>query len=243
MKSWMIAGSVVVGLAAVLLLSDRPQTTPGGVHLIRGQGEYFDANTKAQNLSMAIFKKSMSAAPITEDDKSKLKEAAKYFEAMSLYKPDRIQTYVGWGMCLMLNGEKQKAAEKFSQAILNKQIDPDRDTDAARLTIFETNALLSEVCLDLASEEIGNYNSMSQAGDKTGAEAAKKRSEFYYNQALSNANDAVKGVPTAYRYLVDRANVLMAIGKKDLAKEDLLKAKSLAPNDPRVLMSAKLMGL
>ena len=54
---------------------------------------------------------------------------------------------------------------------------------------------------------------------------------------------AVAGVPLSARYLVDRANVYLALKDEQLAKEDVAKAKVISPDDPKVKMAAKMLGL
>jgi len=242
MKNWVIAGVVVTGLFAVLFLSDRPAQTPSGLSIIRTSSQYVEANNKAAALALGIFQKAETGAVITDEDKAKLREAVKYFEAMQIYEPRHIASYFGAGKCLMLIGEKEKAGEKFAQAILNRGTDPDRDAPSVQMTLIESMGLLSEVTLDLAAEELGNANSAEQANDAKGATDAKKRAGIYYEQSLKYATAAVQAAPTGYRYLVDRANVYQAMGRKAEAKADIAKALALAPNDPKVQMAAKLIG-
>lgn len=243
MKNWMIAIVAVFALGTVLFLSDRKVETPSGVDLIRNPTQYAEANGKAANLAFEIFRKADSGGSITEDDKAKLREAEKYFEAMRLYNPTVVQSNFGAGKCFMLVGEKERAAERFEQAVMNRNIDPEKDKPDFNLTVYESMALLSEVTLDLAVEEIANRNSLSQANDPVGAAAAKKRSDNYFAKALDYSNQAVSAVPRATRYLVGRANILLALKRDADAKKDIARAKALDPNDLRVKMLAKLVGL
>jgi tetratricopeptide (TPR) repeat protein len=243
MKNWWIGIGAVVALGAIMFMSDRKVDPPSGLDLIRDARQYAEANNKAAILAFEIFQKADSGGEVTDADKSKLSEAAKHFEAMQLYNPTQVQTFFGSGKCYMLLGEKQKAAERLEQAVLNGRIDTEKDKEAVKLTVFESAALLSEVTLDLAAEEIANFNSLSQANDTVGAEAAKKRSQIYYDKAFEFSNMAVEGVPKSPRYLVDRANVFLAMKKMDLAKKDIAKAMTLAPSDARVKLAAKMVGL
>lgn len=243
MKNWMIAIVAVFALGMVLFLSDRKVETPSGVDLIRNPNQYSEANSKAALLAFDIFRKADNGESISEDDKAKLREAEKYFEAMRLYNPTVVQSNFGAGKCFMLIGEKERAAERFEQAVMNKDIDQDKSKPNFNLTVYESMALLSEVTLDLAVEEIANQNSLSQANDMVGAAAAKKRSDSYFAKALDYSNKAVVAVPTATRYLIGRANILLALKRDADAKKDIAQAKKLSPNDPRVKMLAKLVGI
>jgi tetratricopeptide (TPR) repeat protein len=242
MKNWLIGISAVIALGVILFLSDRKVENPSGIDLVRGPEEYVNANNKAATLAYEIFQRADTGGAITNEDKDKLREAVKYFEAMNVFDPSKVRGFFGAGKCYMLLEEKVRASERLEQAVLNKRIDKDKGKDEVELTAFESAALLSEVTLDLAAEEIANFNSLSQANDMTGAEAAKKRSQIYYDKALEFSTIAVEGVPKSARYLVDRANVYLALKKVDLAKADILKAKALNPNDPRVKMIAKMVG-
>lgn len=243
MKNWLIAGGAVVGLALVLFLSDRPVQTPSGIDLIRNPNQNIDANNKVALLVVDVWRRADDGGTITEEDKGKLKQGAQILEAMRTYYPPSINSNFGAGKCYMLLGEKERASERFEQAIMNKNVDKDRDIPDVKLTVFECMALLSEVTVDLAAEEIANYNSLSQASDKVGAENAKKKSQIYFDKALDYSNQAVLGVPDAPRYLIDRATVYLALKKNDLAKKDIVKAKQIAPTDRRVTMMTKLVGL
>ena len=243
MKNWLIAGAVVIGLAVVMFLSDRPQLTPSGVELVRGWADYEAAKTKAEKFGIGPMQKYMSNEPVTDKDKEDLKQSAKYFESMCLFEPRRVQPYFGWALCLLINGEKEKASEKLHQAVLNRDSDPNKTTDAVKLTVNEALGMIAEVDLDLAAEELANFNSMSQAGDKTGADAAKDRADRFYAEALAFSSEAIKANPNNYRHLVARGNVELALGQKKEAKEDIAKAYTLAPNDPRVRTAAKMAGL
>lgn len=243
MKNWIIAAVAVAVLFVVLFLSDRPAQTPSGLDIIRNNAQYVEANNKAATLALSVLQKAEAGGVLTDEDKGKLREAIKYLEAMNIYEPRHVNSYVGAGKCYLYIGEKEKAGERLGQAILNKDLDPAKDTQEVQLSVIEAMALLSQIDLDLAVEEIANANSATQANDPAGAEAAKKRSTIYMDKALEFANQTLKAAPTGFRYLVNRANIYLAKGKKDLAKADLVKAKTLAPNDPKVLQSAKLIGL
>jgi tetratricopeptide (TPR) repeat protein len=243
MKNWLIAIGAVIALAAILFLSDRNGPTPSGVPLVRSPDQLVEVNNKAAMLAFGIFQNADNGLKVSDDDKAKLREALKLFEAMRLYDPTRVQSNLGAGKCYMILGEKEKAAERFEQAIVNKNVDPDHDKPNHKLTVYECMALLSEVSVDLGVEEIANYNSLSQAHDTAGAEIAKKHAEMYLGKALDYSNQAVLAVPEATRYLIGRANVLLVMKRDEDAKKDVAKAKALAPTDPRVLMMAKLVGL
>ena len=243
MKSWSIGVGAVLGVGAIMFLSNLKADSPSGIDFIRDDRQYAEVNNKVANLAFGIFSVVDADGAITDGDKEKLREAVKYFEAMCVYNPKRIQSYYGAGKCYMILGEKVKAAERFEQAILNKRTDNAESQAGAELTAYECAGLLSAVTLDLASEEVANYNSLSQANDMKGAEAAQKRSKIYYAKALEFANYAVKGVPMSHRYLVDRAYVNLALKNVESAKEDIAKAKVISPDDSRVKVAAKLLGL
>ena len=240
-KNWMFAVAGVVGLAAVLFLSDRSVQTPSGIDLIRNGDQYLDAHNKAQRLGLTAMQKYEAGETLTEEDKNNAREALKYFEAMRLYQPLRISSNFGSGICEMILGEKEKASERFEQAVLNRAYDPEKDRSDIVPIGYEAMARLSEVSLDLAAEEIANYNSLNQANDAKGADEARKRAQVYYQKALTYANEAVSVAPTNVRYLVDRANVYLVMKREDLAKKDIAKAKALAPNDPKVKMAVSLV--
>ncbi|MBS1700553.1 MAG: hypothetical protein JST12_02750 [Armatimonadetes bacterium] len=241
MKNWLIAVGVVVGLGVVMFLSDRPIKGPGDTDILRSPNDYQNTMNQAKILALPILQKAQNGEEVSKADQDKLRQALKLFESMNNYEPRRVDTQFGAGRILMILGEKERAVEKLQQAVNDRDTDPNAKEPGVQQTVFEAEARLSELMLDLAAEEIANSNSFSQSGDKVGAEAAKKKSELYYQKALDYANAAVAAVPNSYLYLVDRGNVYLAVGKKDLAKKDFEAANALAPGDPRVKMAMKLI--
>lgn len=243
MKNWVVAVGVVVGLGAVMFFSDRAPKTPNGVDLIRSDAQYLDVYNRTATIAVPIFQKVDGGTPMNAEDEAKIRESARNFESVNIYRPQTVMGQYYLGRCWQLLGEKVKAAQCFDQAIVDFPFDPQRQNKIVELTSYDAMGLLSEICLDLSVEELANANSASQAGDAKGAQAAKDRSKIYVEKAFQNADSAVKNVPNGYRYLIDRGMVLLTMGKRDEAKQDILKAKQLAPSDPRVKMALMQIGL
>ncbi len=242
MKNWIVAVGVVIGLGAVLFLSDRAPKTPDGVDLIRSDAQYLDVYNRTATVAVPIFQKADNGTPMSPEDEAKIRESAKSFESVNIYRPQSVMSQYYLGRCWQLLGEKVKAARCFDQAIVDLPNDPQKQNKIVELTTYDAMALLSEICLDLSVEELANANSASQAGDAKGAQAAKERSKIYVDKAFQNADLAAHSVPNAYRYLVDRGLVLLTMGKREEAKKDILKAAELAPSDPRVKMALMQIG-
>jgi Flp pilus assembly protein TadD len=84
-------------------------------------------------------------------------------------------------------------------------------------------------------------NTNTSSGQKPEAEEARKRAVILYQRAYSLADDAVKLVPNAPRYLAARGQAALAAGRRDEAKADLTKAIQLDPKNPKVKELAKLL--
>lgn len=235
------AGAAVAALVAVIMLSDRPVETRDGVVLPRTRTEYEKLNKESSDLVLDIFGRADSGQSITDADRAKLRDAIKKFEAMKAFEPRQVAALFGSGKCYLLLGEPQLAADRLAQSWENRMVDPMKEMEAVRLTAIEAAALASEATLELAALEVSGMNTNAASGQKTEAEEARKRAEILYQRAYSLADDAVKLVPNAPRYLAARGQAALAAGRKDVAKADLAQALRLDPNSPKVKELAKLL--
>ncbi|MEI7577194.1 MAG: hypothetical protein WCK51_09890 [Armatimonadota bacterium] len=235
------AGAAVAALVAVIMLSDRPVETRDGVVLPRTRTEYEKLNKESADLVLEIFGRADSGQSITEADRVKLREAITKFEAMKAFEPRQVAALFGSGKCYLLLGEAQLAADRLSQSWENRMVDPMKEMEAVRLTAIEAAALASEATLELAALEVSTMNTNAASGQKAEAEEARKRAQILYQRAFSLADEAVKLVPNAPRYLAARGQAALAAGRKDEAKADLARAVRLDPNSPKVKELAKLL--
>ena len=240
-KSALGAGAAVAALGAIMYFSDRPDETRDGVILPRTRAEYEKLNKDSSELALEVFARADAGQPLTEADKGKLKEAIKKFEAMKAFEPRQVAAFFGAGKSYMLIGENQLAADRLSQAWENRMVDPQKDMEAVRLTAIEAAALASEATLELAAQEVSTMNTDTASGLKAEAEESRKKAQILYQRAFSLADEAVKLVPNAPRYLAARGQALLAAGRKAEAKADLAKALRLDPNSPKVKELAKLL--
>jgi tetratricopeptide (TPR) repeat protein len=240
-KSVVGAVAAVSALAVVMYLSDRPVETRDGVVLPRTRDEYEKLNKDSSELVLEIFGRADAGIEVTDADRNKLKDAIKKFEAMKAYEPRQVAALFGSGKCYMLLGENQLAADRLAQAWENRMVDPQKELEAVRLTAIEAAALASEATLELAAQEVSTMNTSAASGQRKEAEDSRKKASILYQRAFSLADDAVKLVPTAPRYLAARGQALLAVGRKDDAKADLSKALRLDANSPKVKQLAKLL--
>lgn len=240
-KNAIIAVAAVMGLGAVLVLSDRPVQTRDGAILPRSGAEYTKLMRESSDLALEVFAKADQGLELTAEDKDKIAQALPKFEAMRAYDATQVSATFGEGKCLMLLGRSEEAAIRLAQAYENRNTDTDKMNDAVRLTAIEAAGLSSECYFELAAEELGLANSAEAQGNKTEAEEIRKRAGIYYSRAFGLANEAVTQVPTAPRYLAARGQALIAIGDKEKAKADLAAAEKLAPDHFKVKLLAGLL--
>ncbi len=240
-KSVLGAGAAVAALAAIMYFSDRPVETREGVTLPRTRAEWNKLNQESSDLVLDVFDRADKGQDITDADREKLREAAKKFEAMRAYEGRQIAPSFGAGKCYMLLGEHQLAADRLAQSWENRLVDPRRDEEIYRLTAIEGAALASEATLALAAQEVSAMNTNAGSGQKAEAEEARKRAVILYQRAYSLADEAIKLVPTAPRYLAARGQAALAAGRVPEAKADLAKALRLDANSPKVKELAKLL--
>lgn len=237
----MIAVAVIAGLAAIMLLSDRTVKTQEGVDIIRTAKDYEATNNKARDLALSVFQKADDGKDITDEDKKKLEEAAKLFEAMKVYDPVSVVPCFGAGKCYLILGDLKKASERFEQSFLNFEADPSRGLSSVRETATEAAGLLSEVSFTLGNDAIASMNSAEQMKDATTTEQMRKEADRYYEKAFTYADLAVKEQPKSVKYRLAKLNVLLAVGRKEEALKEFQEAKKLDPNDPKVQMFGKML--
>lgn len=240
-KTALGAGVAVAVLAGIMFLSDRPVETRDGVELPRTRADYEKLNKESSDLVLDIFARADSGQEITEADRSKLRDAIKKFEAMKAFEPRQVAALFGSGKCYLLLGEHQLAADRLAQSWENRMVDPLKDMEAVRLTAIEAAVLASEATLQLAAEEVSAMNTLASSGQRPEAEEARKRAGVLYQRAYSLADDAIKLVPNAPRYLAARGQASLAAGRLPEAKADLAKALQLDRNSPKVKELAKLL--
>jgi tetratricopeptide (TPR) repeat protein len=238
-----IAVAVVIGIAVVLFLSDRPVTGKGDSQIIRNSADFEKFNKEASELALDVFRKADGDEEINDADRDKLRKAVTIFESMRAYSPLQVSSQFGAGKCYMLLGELQKATECFEQAFYNRQVDPQKDDQMVKLTVIECQCLLAECLVEMAATTQTDAASAEQAGNSKDGVELRKRANIYQVNAYTHADAAVKAQPEGIRYLVTRANAALALGRKSEARADAEKAYKLAPANPRVKMIARLFGL
>lgn len=242
-NNWIVAAAIVIGLAVLMLLSDRPTKVKEGSDVIRTAQDYQKSNQKATELVLAVFEKADQGIDITSDEKKKLEDAAKEFESMRAFDPKQVAANFGAGKCYMLLGDLEKARERLEQAYLNKDIDSQKSEKAVQLTAIEAAGLLSEVLTEMGLIAATNAADSERSNDAASAEVLKKSAADYRNRALAFANVAIENEPNGVRYLAARGNAYLNLGQEELARKDITKAFQLDPTEPRVRLLASLMGI
>lgn len=243
LQSWHWAVIAIVGIGAVMLLSDRPTTVEGGGEVIRNRDDYKKNSDEATLKAVPIFRKVDEGGEPTPEEVKVIRDTVKKFRTLQAYDPRQVSSFYGGGRCYMILGEKQKAAEQFEQSVMNLSIDAARDRQEVRYTAYDAMAQLASVCMDLGAEKLSEANSLAQSGDKAGSDEAIKVANTYYNKALTHSQGAVDSLPQAPKYWLIHGNVLLAVGKREQAQAAIKEAKKLDPNNKEIQMMAKMVGV
>jgi len=228
----LIPVGLTVGLAAVILLSGREPSGPGGEAILRTPEDFAQTNERVKASSLEIFQRADEGEELTAADKATLVQVAKDFESMITYEPRRCGPNFGAGKAYMLLGDFEHAAERFEQCAINEAVDPAKDTSELKATVIEAKALASESLIEVAA----NYMT-------TGDKDLLARVPGIYNHAYALADEAVKAIPNSAKYLLARGQALVNLKKVEDAKSDIAVALALEPDNSKARSLGILVGL
>lgn len=235
---WLWPAVAVVVAGGAIYLSGRDVKSPEGNTLVRDATIYQDANSRARALTLAAFVASDTGGEITAKMRDELNRAIPFLIEMNRYAPIKVGSYFALGKTYMLLGRLPEAGRALEQAILNETADAEeRNTPALKATVVESKALLAEVLLDLAVQNLRD------AGALPAADASRLRvqARTMQERALGWATEAVRAEPDGPRYLAAQASALLALGRAAEAKPVIARAVSLAPDHFKVKPLAALV--
>ncbi len=215
MPSWLTPVAIFVVVGILLLLSNRPTYTEGGLVTVSSQGQYESYSAEALKLSKEPIAAVKENETLTDKQKKDLQQSADYYEAMNQFNPVAIEPYFMCGKIYRILERNDVARERFEQAIVNAEsgIRQAQTTgnanrvDVIRLTLAEARAEYSELLV--------------QTGE--------------FTEALNQADEAVKTVPNSADYLAARASAYIQLKKLSEAKADLGIAIQLDPKNKKVI--------
>lgn len=215
LPGWLTPVAIFVGVGILLLLSNRPTYTEGGLVTVSSVGQYESYSNEALKLSKAPLAAAQENEPLTDKQKKDLQQSADYYEAMNQFNPIAIEPYFMCGKIYRILERNDVARERFEQAIANgetgirqaKANGNQNREDAIRLTLAEARAEYSELLV--------------QTGE--------------FTEALNQADEAVKTVPNSADYLVARASASIQLKKLTQAKADLGIAIQLDPKNKKAI--------
>ncbi len=219
---WLTPIGIFAAVVAVVLLSNHSQEikTPSGLPVVGDIATYDQMISQAQQLCVQPLQAYEEGKELTPDQLDNMKKAVKLIDAANEFKPATPAVVVGGskfapffisGKLHAALGEYEKADQMLRQGLYNAQ--------GAQL---------------------------DQSGLVTVADAHFERSrvQFHLNNfdvAYSEAKLAVKGVPEAPDYQVALAQAALQLKKTDEAKEAVITALGLDPNNHGAQMMAKYL--
>lgn len=154
---------MVVFALAIALSGIHQATAPSGLHIIRSGDEYNEVLKKAFALSNGPLVKVDRGEILSNDEMTKLRQAAVMYDELNLFHPEMMATYVASGRIHLLMGEESVAESDFKQAINNAPM----QTNAATFT--QVRALLDQAheflaqCLFQDKDWQGCYDESNEA--------------------------------------------------------------------------------
>jgi len=172
------------------------------IPVIRSNGDYLEAQDKAERFLAGAFKKYESGIPLTTEDRTNLLKGAKLCAALSAYLPGKAAAQdFTCGEALTALGYHEAAIHRYQLFLTYAGDNP-------------SDPMIKIVRAD-------SYGLMSVSLTALGK----------FNDALAAANVALKAEPGISAYLVDRASAEIELGDKSAARADLLLAVKNAKGD------------
>ncbi len=208
---WVGPAAFVGVLAVALFLSNQTAPLPQGYGTaINDDAEYERLFVQMEGLSQSRIAAYDANKPLTTDDKEKLRQAGNLVDRLNTYRPLMASLYFISGKVHHILGEDEVAEQMFRQCVLGMDRQMADEPDKAPVLRV------------------------------TGGEAAYQLSQLLYNRhdfkaALDQANLAVRAVPQDSRYHTQLGSVLNELRRTPEAKQELIKAIHLDPNNGRAV--------
>lgn len=212
---------VFIGLAALVILSNRPPAAPNGENMITSNAQFEDTSDAALALCREPLAKFDRDELLTEEDKANLEKALKSYELMGLYKPAALEPAFQAGRIHFALGRPEDAELILNQAVLNGDSIMQNPDNRANTTVLEATRLT------LAEARYVRSLVFQQLGE--------------FEKARFDANYAVNEVPNSPNYLVARASTNLELKNVPDAIRDVRSALKLEPEHRRAIQLAKLI--
>ncbi|CAN5481742.1 hypothetical protein BH11ARM1_BH11ARM1_04870 [soil metagenome] len=215
LKPGVILGIVVVGLAALLILSNGTPTTPEGFPLVDNVNTYKQQIIEANDKVKPLIIKAESGDDLTDQDVATLIESGKKLDNANRFQPNRVVPFLYAGKAYQFANLPELAEERYKQCLANLPYQP-KDVDPKILqTGYEAHYRLSEILFN--------------RGD--------------YKTSLDEAMKAMTGEPESPDYLAATANALIQLKREPEASVLLTKSLTLAPKHRMSVGLAKMLGM
>lgn len=205
---------VIVVLAILMFLSNRPGKLPNGADVIESDAQYNDALDRVSRESRPFVEKFNIGEELDPHDRDVARTDAKIFDSMDAYRPDMEAGYYTAGLMYYLSGDSTTAELRLSQALLDANLPSNlksfEDTSKIESVTAECHFLLSLICFD----------------------------RHDYEKAIDEANLAIKHHEGRESYYFARAQAEVQLKKLAEAKADLQKSLKI---NPAYLKSQRLL--
>ena len=213
--------AVVVGLAVVMLLSNRPAVSENGLPIVGNGDQYNDVLKDVQALSEGPIKHVNAGDTLSEAEVTDLRKASGLVDSMNRFLPTAFAPFLLAAKIYQNIGSYETARDRVDQAILNgkqelkevKARGDDARAEEIRLTLNECVFVRSDLDIHLND----------------------------FPAAWQDACQAVAGVPNNPDYLVARARAALQLKDIKRAKADVAAAMQMEPTNKRAQALALLL--
>jgi hypothetical protein len=196
----------VVGVVAVVFLTNAPTRTENGVPVISSVKEYDAALVKVTQSTPPAVSKFNMGLELEQADKDVALEGAKIFDSMNAYRPHMSAGYLEAGLLYYLSGYSDLAVERLKQGLadapVSAKLNATGDPKKMEGVLADCHHLLSLIAFD----------------------------RHDYKSAVNEANMALLHVTTRESYYMARAQAEVQLNWIPEAKRDVALALKLNPN-------------
>lgn len=204
-KKILIPIVAVIGVALVIVLSNRPSQMPNGTQIIESEEQYNYALSQVSQMTPGAVSKFNMGIELEQPDKDAAKKGALIFDSMNAFRPDMTAGLFEAGLLYYLSGDTDTALSRLQQAIADESqpVNLKAGTKAAlNAVIADCHHMLSVIAFD----------------------------RHDYTKAADEANIALHSSPPRESYYFARAQAEVQLNRISDAKKDLKEALKLNPS-------------
>lgn len=207
---WVPPFAVVAVIGGLLIFSAQRPTAPSGVPYVTSASEFSSTLTQAVGLSQDALIKLDQGKTLSDKERASLQKASDLYDVLHLYDPTVPGPFFGAGKIHEYFGRHEVAEALLRQAIYNSEARRATAPDGRSKAEYEL------IIADSRNERVKALVALSR-----------------YEEALKDADGAVKLQPGRAAYHAERAAALIGLKRYDEAAGEVAFALELEPENAR----------